>query len=142
MQDEKENVWLLRFSKKSWQWITWICEQGLAEAAGPAVLDRAIDQLQGSPILQLFDKTATLELWHENRHASLERYIAFLVLFHQMAARVAAFTPLGFKVWRSQSQLRVATTAAPISAHEIQHAWDSDFDHFPEVVEERNTGHA
>ena len=106
------------------------------------MLDRAIDQLHGSPILQLFDKTATLELWHENRHASLERYIAFLVLFHQMAARVAAFTPLGFKVWRSQSQLRVATTAAPISAHEIQHAWDSDFDHFPEVVEERNTGHA
>jgi len=52
-----------------------------------------------------------------------------------MAARVAAFAPLCFKVWRSQSQLRVATTAAPISAHEIQHAWDSDFDHFPKVVE-------
>lgn len=113
--------------------------QGLAEAAGPAVLDRAIDQLQGSPILQLFDKTATLELWHENRHASLERYVAFLVLFHQMAARVASFAPLGFNVSRSQSQLRVATTAAPISAAEIQHAWDSDFDELPDMAEERST---
>ena len=83
-------------------------------------------------MLELFNKTATLERWHENRHASFERYIAFLVLFHQMAARVASFAPLAFNISRSQSQLRVATTAAPISAAEIQQQWGVDFDDFGE----------
>jgi len=102
--------------------------QVLAETAGPAALDRAIDQVQDGYLLQLFDKTATQERWHENRHASFERYIAFLVLFHEMAARVASFAPLAFNISRSQSQLRVATTAAPISAAEIQEKWATDFD--------------
>lgn len=101
----------------------------LAETAGPAALDRAIDQVQDGYLLQLFNKTATQERWHENRHASFERYIAFLVLFHEMAARVASFAPLAFNISRSQSQLRVATTAAPISAAEIQEKWANDFDH-------------
>lgn len=96
--------------------------------AGPAALDRAIDQLHDGYLLQLFDKTAVLERWYEHRHASLERYIAFLVLFHQMASRVASFFPLNFNVARSQSQLRVATTAAPISAAEVQQKWATDFD--------------
>jgi len=103
-------------------------EGSIAETGGPAALDAAIDHVSDGYLLQLFSKTATLELWHENRHASFERYIAFLVLFHQMAARVASFAPLSFQVWRSQSQLRVATTAAPISAAEIQKKWDTDFD--------------
>jgi hypothetical protein len=60
------------------------------------------------------------------RYASLERYIAFLVVFHQMAASVAAFTPLAFDISRSQSQLRVATTAAPISAAELEKEWAAD----------------
>jgi hypothetical protein len=60
------------------------------------------------------------------RYASLERYIAFLVMFHAMAARVAAFFPLQFDIARSQSQLRVATTAAPISAAEIEKEWAHD----------------
>jgi len=52
---------------------------------------------------------------------------------------VAIFAAFSFNVLRSQSQLRVATTAAPISAHEIQHAWDSDLDQLPEVSDEENT---
>jgi hypothetical protein len=60
------------------------------------------------------------------RYASLERYLAFLVVFHQMAASVAAFTPLAFDISRSQSQLRVATTAAPISAAELEKEWAAD----------------
>jgi len=106
--------------------------QMLVETAGPAALDRALDGVQDGYILQLFNKTATLERWHENRHASFERYVAFLVLFHQMAARVASFAPLAFNISRSQSQLRVATTAAPISAAEIQQQWGVDFDDFGE----------
>lgn len=104
-----------------------ITVQMLVETAGPAALDRALDGVQDGYILELFNKTATLERWHENRHASFERYIAFLVLFHQMAARVASFAPLAFNISRSQSQLRVATTAAPISAHEVQQQWGADF---------------
>jgi hypothetical protein len=107
----------------------------LAEFGGPAVLDRAVDQINEGFILQLLDKTSSLELWYENRHASLERYVAFLVLFHEMAARVAAFAPLNFDTSRSQSQLRVATTAAPISACEIQKKWATDFD-VPEAIPE------
>lgn len=43
-----------------------------------------------------------------------------------MAARVAAFLPLSFDISRSQSQLRVATTAAPISAAELEREWAHD----------------
>ena len=60
------------------------------------------------------------------RYASLERYLAFLVVFHAMAARVAAFPPLRFDISRSQSQLRVATTAAPIGAAELEREWAHD----------------
>jgi hypothetical protein len=60
------------------------------------------------------------------RYASLERYLAFLVVFHQMAASVAAFPPLAFDISRSQSQLRVATTAAPISGAELEKEWAAD----------------
>jgi hypothetical protein len=48
------------------------------------------------------------------------------VVFHEMAARVAAFLPLQFDISRSQSQLRVATTAAPISAAELEREWAHD----------------
>ncbi len=60
------------------------------------------------------------------RYASLERYLAFLVMFHAMAARVANWFPLNFDLARSQSQLRVATTAAPISAAELEKEWAHD----------------
>lgn len=87
----------------------------LAEVRGPDVLDRTLMQIETHDddgyIVDLFNKTTALELWYENRHASLERYVAFLVLFHEMAARVASFAPLTFQVWRSQSQLRVATVS-------------------------------
>ena len=86
----------------------------LAEMRGPDVLDRTLMQMETHDdgfLVDLFNKTTALEQWYENRHASLERYVGFLVLFHEMAARVASFAPLGFQVWRSQSQLRVATVS-------------------------------
>lgn len=39
---------------------------------------------------------------------------AFFVLFHAMASRVATAWPLAFDLSRSQSGLRIATTAAPV----------------------------
>jgi hypothetical protein len=87
----------------------------LAQVRGPGALDRTLTQMETHDddgiLAGLFNKTSALELWYENRHASLERYVGFLVLFHAMAARVASFVPLSFQVWRSQSQLRVATVS-------------------------------
>jgi len=77
----------------------------------------------GSTLDEVLNHCTALETWYENRYASLERYLSFLVLFHAMAHRVASFLPLSFDTSRSQSQLRIATTAAPISAAEIQHEW-------------------
>ena len=57
----------------------------------------------------------------EGRFSSLERYVAFLVLFHAMALRVSC-TSFPLPPWdlsRSQSILRVASTAAPVSGAEV-----------------------
>jgi hypothetical protein len=59
----------------------------------------------------------TLQHLYEGRVASLERYVAFCVMFYYMAK--ACSSPILLKNWdmaRSQSNLRVATTASPISA--------------------------
>lgn len=45
------------------------------------------------------------------------------VLFHEMARKVASFWPLSFDTSRSQSRLRVATTAAPVSAADLYNTW-------------------
>jgi hypothetical protein len=57
----------------------------------------------------------------EGRFASLERYVSFLVMFHAMALRVAnTCWPLPpWDLSRSQSILRVASTAAPVSGAEV-----------------------
>jgi hypothetical protein len=60
----------------------------IAECGGPAVLDAALDHISDGYLLQLFNRTATLELWYENRHASFERYIAFLVDAKEVGCRL------------------------------------------------------
>lgn len=69
--------------------------------------------------------TPPLAQFLENRFLSAERYVAFLVLFHQMAETVASFAPLRWDTSRSQSCLRVATTAAPISAADLLRTWQA-----------------
>ncbi|CAM9560313.1 unnamed protein product, partial [Ectocarpus fasciculatus] len=57
------------------------------------------------------------QTFYECRIAAIERYISFCVMFHSMAK--ACHDPLFRLPWdiaRSQSNLRVATTASPISA--------------------------
>ena len=73
-------------------------------------------------LLELFTEAGAAEQWWENRIASMERMLAHFVLLHAMAERSAGW-PLPFEVWRTQSQLRVATTAAPISAADVVAAW-------------------
>ena len=61
---------------------------------------------------------------YEGRFASLERCVAMHVLFHAMARRVRA-TCWPLPAWdmsRSQSILRVASTAAPVSGAEVGRA--------------------
>jgi len=113
---------------------------GLEVAAGRSTAQPSHSPLPG--LQDMLNHCTMLETWYENRYASLERYMAFLVMFHAMADRVAAFLPLKFDTSRSQSQLRVATTAAPISAVDIQHEWaDSPtrvLEHFLEMAEIRD----
>jgi hypothetical protein len=71
----------------------------------------------------VLDAEAVMKDIFEGRWASLERYIGFLVLFHAMALRVSCSSwPLpSWDISRSQSILRVASTAAPISGAEVAH---------------------
>ena len=63
------------------------------------------------------DRQELVQHFYETRIASLERYIAFCVMFHAMAeATRAPWLQFPWDIARSQSNLRVATTAAPISA--------------------------
>lgn len=58
-----------------------------------------------------------LQHLYEGRIASIERYIAFCVVFYHMAKDCCNPTLLkGWDITRSQSNLRVATTASPIPA--------------------------
>ena len=63
---------------------------------------------------------------YESRIASMQRFVAMTVLFHQMGSRVQHFFVnislglLGYRMDRSHSIMRIATTASPISGAEIR----------------------
>ena len=63
---------------------------------------------------------------YESRIASLERFVAFCVMFHEMGRRVQCFWAklsfgfLAYAMHRSQSMLRIATTASPVSGAHIR----------------------
>lgn len=56
----------------------------------------------------------------------MQRLLGFCVLFHSLGEHVAAFWPrwslglLGYDMSRSQSIMRVATTASPVSGMEVR----------------------
>jgi hypothetical protein len=70
---------------------------------------------------EVLDAEAPMKDLCEGRFLSLERYISFLVMFHAMALRVSTSSwPLPpWDISRSQSILRVASTAAPVSGAEV-----------------------
>jgi chorismate mutase len=63
---------------------------------------------------------------YEGRIASLQRFVAMTVMFHQMGSRVQAFFPcisfgmLGYRVDRTHSIMRIATTASPVSGADVR----------------------
>jgi hypothetical protein len=67
----------------------------------------------------------SMELY-ESRVASLQRFVAMCVMFHEMGKRVQEFFPrvscgyLGYRMDRTHSIMRVATTASPVSGHAVR----------------------
>mmetsp|Transcript_55168 Transcript_55168/g.165297 ORF Transcript_55168/g.165297 Transcript_55168/m.165297 type:complete len:1653 (-) Transcript_55168:851-5809(-) len=63
---------------------------------------------------------------YETRVASLQRFVAMTTMFHQMGHRVQSFFPkISFDVWgyrmdRTHSIMRIATTASPVSGADVR----------------------
>ena len=73
---------------------------------------------------------ADVEQLVEARFLSLERLLAFEVIFHEMASCVANFWPLNFDHSRSQSALRICTTAGPVSASDLVREYQETLDFY------------
>jgi hypothetical protein len=64
---------------------------------------------------------------YESRIASLQRFVAMTVLFHQMGTRVERFFECislgmwGYRTDRTHSIMRIATTASPVSGADVKH---------------------
>lgn len=67
----------------------------------------------------------SMELY-ESRIASLQRFVAMTVMFHQIGFRVQHFFPkisfglLGYRMDRTHSIMRIATTASPVSGADVR----------------------
>jgi hypothetical protein len=63
---------------------------------------------------------------YETRIASLQRFVAMTVMFHQMGRRVEqffemiSFGVLGYRMDRTHSIMRIATTASPVSGADVR----------------------
>ena len=75
---------------------------------------------------ELLARQRTLELLYESRFASLQRFIGFAVALHAMGKAVQDFWPrvslglLRYDMSRSQSMMRIASTASPVSGMEVR----------------------
>ncbi|KAL3922859.1 MAG: hypothetical protein SGILL_001978 [Bacillariaceae sp.] len=78
-----------------------------------------------SAFAQAHGQHFSMELY-ESRIASLERFTALCVMFHQMGKTVQDFFPryscglLGYKMNRTHSIMRIATTASPVSGDAVR----------------------
>ena len=67
-----------------------------------------------------------MQILYESRLASLQRLVGFMVLFYHMGRMVqdfwhrVSFGLLGYNMSRTQSILRVASTASPVSGSEVR----------------------
>ena len=92
---------------------------------GEKLLSERPADLEGGDRAVAETQTLAMRLY-ESRVASLERAIAFFVLFHEMGARVSAFWPgvsrglLGYRIDRTHSIMRIATTASPVSGADVR----------------------
>ena len=77
------------------------------------------------PFAQAQSQHFSMELY-ESRVASLQRFVALCVMFHQTGKKVQDFFPkysfglMGYKMERTHSIMRIATTASPISGDAVR----------------------
>jgi len=63
---------------------------------------------------------------YESRIASMQRFVSMTVMFHQIGMRVQCFFPkisfglLGYRMDRTHSIMRIATTASPVSGADVR----------------------
>jgi hypothetical protein len=63
---------------------------------------------------------------YETRIASMQRFVSMTVMFHQMGKRVSdfftniSFGLLGYRIDRTHSIMRIATTASPVSGADVR----------------------
>jgi hypothetical protein len=62
-----------------------------------------------------------IEALHESRFGSFRRLLASYVFFWALAKEVASFPLLQYAFWKSQSRTKIMTTAAPVSATNLDH---------------------
>ena len=85
------------------------------------------EDLKNCSPAELMEKQGQLQEIYEGRIASMERLVSFMVMFHAMAKSVQDFWPrvsfgyLGYDMSRSQSIMRIATTASPVSGSDVRH---------------------
>ena len=80
---------------------------------------------ESSTVGDLMRRQHLVQALYETRCAPLQRCVGFMVLFHAMANRsptwrVASAGVLGYDLSRTQSILRVATTACPTGGSEVR----------------------
>jgi len=106
-----------------------------ADVGASTVVEPSDEAYHGETLRQLAPNTPNFDLvqaqtvscrLYESRVASLERFVAFCVLFHALAAKVAAWWPrwtfgvFRYRIDRTHSIMRVATTASPVSGADLR----------------------
>ncbi|CAE7837945.1 unnamed protein product [Symbiodinium sp. CCMP2592] len=109
--------------------------QAMQGQARPSQIRESSEEVFGEALLQLADPSDHVQIvqsqflsmqLYESRIATLQRAVSFFVMFHEMAGTIAEFWPLvslGFlryHMHRTQSIMRIATTASPISGADVR----------------------
>eukprot|EP00854_Cymbomonas_tetramitiformis_P009250 gene9250-10957_t len=129
LKDENDNITLLSRLKSS------VSSQALNKVSSNQQLKPADEEYIGEQMTERFSdlsevalmqRQSTIQHLYESRMASLQRLVAFMVMFHEMGQRVQDFWPrvsfgmLGYKMDRTHSIMRIATTASPIPASDVR----------------------
>jgi hypothetical protein len=84
------------------------------------------DSSKFAQLLEATTRQSFAQELYESRIASLQRFVSMTVMFHQMGWRVERFFSkntfglLGYRIDRTHSIMRVATTASPISGADVR----------------------
>ena len=85
-----------------------------------------LDRQAGVTDAEVMRQQRLMQTLYESRFASAERLIGFMVLLHALGKAVQDFWPrascglLGYDMSRTQSIMRVASTAAPVSGPDLE----------------------